>query len=29
MFAVNKLEAIDIDDKEDFILAETLYANRK
>lgn len=29
MFAVDKLEAIDIDDKEDFILAEAVYANRK
>lgn len=29
MFPVNKLEAIDIDDPEDFILAEALYSHRK
>jgi len=28
MFAVNKLEAIDIDDEEDFLLAETLFKLR-
>lgn len=29
MFAVDKLEAIDIDDKDDFILAEMLYINKQ
>jgi N-acylneuraminate cytidylyltransferase len=28
-FEVNKLEAVDIDEPEDFILAQLLYANRK
>lgn len=29
MYEINKLEAVDIDEEEDFIIAETLYKTLK